>query len=199
MVPNLIHELPAVDERDRAVLRAFSDDAEATLAFQGIRRSLNLHPEKLSRALRRLEEAGAVSRTKDGYKLTEAGVRAVPVAERERTERLTVLDTMVPATVTAEAVVEHLKLKWFANLRWVGFTTHEEAVALRWVTEDGRKRVTATFSAGRLLVDVEGELADGVSDAIVGAQAIVAHISRAAARAPPEAEVVWPSAEMSGN
>jgi len=109
MVPNLIHELPAVDERDRAVLRAFSDDAEATLAFQGIRRSLNLHPEKLSRALRRLEEAGAVSRTKDGYKLTEAGVRAVPVAERARTERLTVLDTMVPATVTAEAVVEHCR------------------------------------------------------------------------------------------
>lgn len=199
MVPNLVSELPAVDERDRAVLKAFSDDAEATLAFQGIRRSLNLHPEKLSRALRRLEEAGAVSRTKDGYKLTEAGVRAVPAPERARTERLTVLDTMVPATVTAEAVVEHLKLKWFANLRWVGFTAHEEAVALRWVTEDGRKRVTATFSAGRLLVDVEGELADGVSDAIAGAQAIVAHITRAAARAPPEAAPVWPAAEMSGN
>lgn len=199
MVPNVFPELPSVDDRDRAVLKAFSDDAEATLAFQGIRRSLNLHPEKLSRALRRLEQAGAVSRTKDGYKLTEVGARAVPAPEQARTERLTILDTMVPPTVTAEAVVEHLKLKWFANLRWVGFTSHGDAVALRWVTEDGRKRVTATFSAGRLLVDVEGELADGVSDAIAGAQAIVAHITRAAARAPPEAVAQWPASKMSGS
>ncbi len=171
-----------VDDRDRAVLKAFADDADATLAFQGIRRSLNLHPEKLSRALRRLEEAGVIVHTKDGYKLTEAGVKAVPSADRPRSERLTVLDTMVPSTVTPEAVVEQLKLKWFASLRWVGFTAHGGAVVLRWVTDDGRKRVTATLNGGRLLVDVEGDLSNGVSDAIAGAQAIFAQIARAAAR-----------------
>lgn len=191
-------DLPPVDERDRAVLKAFADDADATLAFQGIRRSLNLHPEKLSRALRRLEEAGVISRTKDGYKLTEAGVRSVPAAERSRSERLTVMDTMVPATVSGEAVVEQLKLKWFANLRWVGFTAHDGVVALRWVTEDGRKRVTATVDGGRLLVDVEGDLSDGVTDALAGAQAIFAHIARAAARSPPVSETVseWQTAEI---
>ena len=174
----------SVDDRDRVVLQAFSGDASATLAFQGIRRSLNLHPEKLSRALRRLEEAGVLEHTKDGYKLTEAGMGAVPAPAGARTERLAVLDTMVPPTVSPHAVVEQLKLKWFANLRWVGFTEHDGTVALRWVTDDGRKRVTATITAGRLLVDVEGDLAGGVADAIAGAQAIFAHITRSASRQP---------------
>ena len=174
----------SVDDRDRAVLQAFAGDATATLAFQGIRRSLNLHPEKLSRALRRLAEAGVLEHTKDGYKLTEAGVRAVPAPQVPRSERLAVLDTMIPATVSPHAVVEQLKLKWFANLRWVGFTEHQGVVALRWVTDDGRKRVTATLDAGRLLVDVEGDLSGGVADAIAGAQAIFGHIARAASRGP---------------
>jgi DNA-binding Lrp family transcriptional regulator len=179
---------PQVDDRDRAVLKAFADDAEATLAFQGIRRSLNLHPEKLSRALRRLEEAGVIARTKDGYRLTEAGVREIPAVERPKVERLTVMDTMVPVSASVESVVEQLKLKWFSNLRWVGFTAHGGVAALRWVTEDGRKRVTATLNEGRLLIDVEGELTDGVRDAIAGAQAIFAHIIRAATRAPAAAD-----------
>lgn len=186
-------ELPAVDDRDRAVLKAFADDAEATLAFQGIRRSLNLHPEKLSRALRRLEGAGVIVHTKDGYKLTEAGIKAVPADERGTVERLTIMDTMVPALVSPEAVVEQLKLKWFSNLRWVGFASHNGVVALRWVTEDGRTRVTATLDQGRLVVDAEGALADGVGDAITGAQAIFAHIARAAAQSPmaPESGDAW--------
>jgi hypothetical protein len=177
-----------VDDRDRAVLQAFAEDAGATLAFQGIRRSLNLHPEKLSRALRRLEEAGVLEHTKDGYRLTEAGVQAVPAPAAPRSERLVVLDTMVPAAVTPAAVADQLKLKWFANLRWVGFTEHQGAVALRWVTDDGRKRITATFDAGRLSVDVEGDLAGGVADAIAGAQAIFAHVARAASRVPQGGE-----------
>jgi hypothetical protein len=185
--------LTSVDERDRAVLQAFSGDEGATLAFQGIRRSLNLHPEKLSRALRRLESAGVLEHTKDGYRLTEAGVQAVPAPAAPRSERLAVLDTMLPAAVAPAAVVDQLKLKWFANLRWVGFTEHEGAVALRWVTDDGRKRVTATINAGRLLVDVEGDLAGGVADAIAGAQAIFAHIARAASRVPSDdpAQAGW--------
>lgn len=198
MVTNLVADMPAVDDRDRAVLKAFAEDADATLAFQGIRRSLNLHPEKLSRALRRLEEAGVLAHTKDGYKLTEAGVKAVPATDAGASQRLTVMDTIVPATVSAEAVVEQLKLKWFSNLRWVGFATHGGVVALRWVTEDGRKRVTATLDGGRLLVDVEGDLSDGVGDAIAGAQSIFAHIARAAARGPAADDGAgeWAAAEI---
>lgn len=185
----------SVDDRDRVVLQAFAGDAQATLAFQGIRRSLNLHPEKLSRALRRLEEAGVLQHTKDGYKLTEAGVQAVPKAQASPLERVAVLDTMVPPTVSPQAVVEQLKLKWFSNLRWVGFTEHEGVVALRWVTDDGRKRVTATLNAGRLLVDVEGDLEGGVADAIAGSQAIFAHIARIASRQPAADESGAPWAQ----
>ena len=187
--PGSSMDLPAVDDRDREVLRAFSDDSAATLAFQGIRRSLNLHPEKLSRALRRLEEAGAVLRTKDGYRLTEAGVAVVPQPARAFSERLTVMDTMVPATATADVVVEQLKLKWFANLRWVGFTRDRDLVALRWVTDDGARRLTATLDGGRLMIDVEGDLSGGIEDALSGAQSIFAHIARASARPASVAEV----------
>jgi len=182
----------SVDERDREILRAFSDDADATLAFQGIRRSLNLHPEKLSRGLRRLEGAGVVQRTKDGYRLTEAGVAAVPPAQGAAGERLTVMDTMVGPTASAEGVVGQLKMKWFSNLRWVGFTQAEGAVALRWMTEDGSKRLTATLNDGRLLIDVEGDLSAGLSDALAGAQSIYSHILRAASRVQvAESEPAW--------
>jgi hypothetical protein len=173
----------ALDDRDREILRAFSDDAAATLAFQGIRRSLNLHPEKLSRGLKRLEGAGVLQRTKDGYRLTEAGVAAVPPPPQAAAERLTVMDTMVGPTAPAEAFVEQLKMKWFSNLRWVGFTQAGGAVALRWMTEDGDKRLTATLDGGRLLIDVEGDLTGGLQDALAGAQSIYSHILRAASRA----------------
>ncbi len=176
------YPMSSVDERDRDVLRAFSDDADATLAFQGIRRSLNLHPEKLSRALRRLAGAGVVRRTKDGYRLTEAGVAVVPPPERPAGERLTVMDTMIGPSASPEGIVEQLKLKWFSNLRWVGFTQAEGVVALRWMTDDGAKRLTATLDGGRLLIDVEGDLTVGFEDALSGAQLIYNHILRAAAR-----------------
>jgi hypothetical protein len=182
----------SLDDRDREILRAFADDAEATLAFQGIRRSLNLHPEKLSRGLRRLEGAGVVERTKDGYRLTEAGVAAVPHAGAPGGERLTVMDTMIAPTPSAEAVVEQLKMKWFSNLRWVGFTQTEGVVALRWMTEDGAKRLTATLNGGRLLIDVEGDLTGGLPDALAGAQSIYSHILRAASRTQlAQGESVW--------
>lgn len=172
----------SLDDRDREILRAFSDDADATLAFQGIRRSLGLHPEKLSRGLRRLEGAGVVEHTKDGYRLTDVGVAAVPPPKGGAGERLTVMDTVIGPTASADAVVEQLKMKWFSNLRWVGFTQADGVVALRWLTEDGNKRLTATLNDGRLLIDVEGDLTGGLPDALAGAQSIYTHILRAASR-----------------
>lgn len=184
--------MTALDDRDREILRAFSGDADATLAFQGIRRSLGLHPEKLSRGLRRLEGAGVVERTKDGYRLTEAGVAAVPPPRGGAGERLTVMETVIGPTASAEGIVDQLKMKWFANLRWVGFTQADGIVALRWMTEDGNKRLTATLDGGRLLIDVEGDLTGGLPDALAGAQSIYTHILRAASRTQlGEGEAAW--------
>jgi hypothetical protein len=63
--------LPRLDERVRGLLAEFP----GSVAFQGLRRTLGVHPESLTRALRRLERDGEIERTDEGYRLTVATAR----------------------------------------------------------------------------------------------------------------------------
>lgn len=60
--------LPRLDERVRGLLA----EIPGAVAFQGLRRTLGVHPESLTRALRRLERDGEIQRTNEGYRLVGA-------------------------------------------------------------------------------------------------------------------------------
>ncbi|MCI4317072.1 MAG: GntR family transcriptional regulator, partial [Thermoplasmata archaeon] len=60
---------PRLDDRVRELL----GNIGGRLAFNGLRRALGVHPESLTRALRRLEREGVVQRRADGYVLADPG------------------------------------------------------------------------------------------------------------------------------
>ena len=71
-VPPNDPEVLAIQETDQGIIRTLEADG-GTMAFQGLRRRMNIHQEKLSRALQRLEGDGYVQHTSKGYVLTEKG------------------------------------------------------------------------------------------------------------------------------
>src|SRR5438876_11811601 len=49
------------------VMEMLSMETDATYTFQGLKRRLGLHQEKLTRILRRLEDNNLVAKTEEGY------------------------------------------------------------------------------------------------------------------------------------
>ena len=49
-------------------MEMLSTETDATYTFQGLKRRLGLHQEKLTRILRRLEDNNLVAKTEEGYR-----------------------------------------------------------------------------------------------------------------------------------
>lgn len=124
------------------------------IAFSGLRRVLQAHPESLSRSLRRLEREGRVERSHDGYRAlgpNPSGARPVshelrPIAQVE----------LPPGTVS-ESVLGRLSGRWFGSLRWVGAVDDPKGRLLAWARRDGTGYVLLGIHRGVLRVYVRGE------------------------------------------
>lgn len=144
--------LPRLDERVRDLL----SEIPGAVAFQGLRRTLNVHPESLSRALRRLEREGAVERTGDGYRLANASpVASADVAPLSpspgthgplpRWDRSAAPHWSSPPQVElrlsrgedAAHLMQRLAGHWFGAFRWVGSYQEGRASTLLWVSRAG--------------------------------------------------------------
>src|SRR3989304_1426112 len=68
--PTAREEIEDLRENDREVLEFLSRDPGSLVGFQGIRRRLRIHPEKLSRALQRLPRDELVDRYARGYRVS---------------------------------------------------------------------------------------------------------------------------------
>ncbi len=128
-------------------------DFPGAITFAGLRRTLGIHPESLSRSLRRLERDGRLVRTEGGYRLAGASPApgAVPPVHgwfpREG-DRLAV-EVRLASEESAERVLGSLAGRWFGNYRWVGSYEGEERTTLVW---------TSSGHAGSLALVVEGSL-----------------------------------------
>jgi hypothetical protein len=138
---------PRVDDR---VVELLSERA-GRIAFSGLRRALGLHPEALTRALRRLEREGRVIHREDGYQLTERphGPRPVPAAR-------VVAEIALPAGTPREEILGRLAGRWFGDLRWVGLFEHPGDPWLVWSAGAGTGRVMLSVRGGTLKVLSEG-------------------------------------------
>ena len=128
-------DIMEIKEPDQGVIRTLEADG-GTMAFQGLRRRMNIHQEKLSRALQRLEEDGYVLHTSKGYLLTPKGSS---LAQRRLTETpkaySTILQSFLPGDISPSTMAHHLEGRWFNNLRWQGIKDEGDQIILRWVTE----------------------------------------------------------------
>lgn len=178
---------PVVPEREASVLAELAREPDGQVAFQGLKRSLDLHQQVLARTLKRLAKDGLVAKDRSGYRLTEQGFAAlcasdaVPARATPR-EVLSVVQAVLPPHVASKDVADRLERRWFKGLRWYGRTDGPGETTLTWVAPPsaasaGRgdalaaaagddARVVVRLSGGAVNVEIEmGE--DGAGFAAV--------------------------------
>jgi DNA-binding transcriptional ArsR family regulator len=139
-----------VDEAEAEVLKALSSAADGEFSFTGIKRTLGMHQEKLSRILKRLERYGLINRGEHGYRLSEKARRVV---SRERSRGYVLVDVKVNDEGLVLAGIVSLRGKWIEDLRWLGYGLENGAHTLRWVSQDGALTITLRYRVGRLRVE----------------------------------------------
>lgn len=126
---------PALALADRRVLSALAGDG--ALSFQGLRRLLGLHPQALSRILKRLREAGLVEEAEEGYRLaatpTLLGDGMLPALPVQQSAVLFSLVLEDPAL--AQRLRDALAGRWFGKLRWLGQARMGDVRVLAWIIE----------------------------------------------------------------
>jgi len=166
-----------LSDLDIDVLRTLRND-EGRVAFQGLRRRMNVHQERLSRSLQRLEEGGLVAKGPKGYVLTDRGLE---LAHRwfipSDSESTVILQSFLPSDLTPAQVTGRLEGKWFGDLRWLGAKDEPDGAVLRWVTEGTGVEVVLRVSWGKAIVETSATSQEGLWEAFVAAQRILGHLS----------------------
>lgn len=167
---------PGLRESDIEVLRSLGQ--EDALAFQGLKRKMHIHQEKLSRSLQRLEQGGLVAKTERGYALTEKGTEvASRWPSREARASMTILQSFMPGGVHPRLIARQLEGRWFGNLRWLGSKVTPEGAVLRWMTFDTGVEVRLRIEWGQVFVETDASDREGLIDAFLATQLIYAQLS----------------------
>ena len=130
------------------VMEMLSSESDATYSFQGMKRRLGLHQEKLTRILKRLEDDNLVIKTDGGYRVLRQPRRA----QRHEAYGAPVIRGQVPPGVDPETLMTRLKGRWFKNFRWLGYAGGAEGQSLYWISEDGRFQVKVQLTPSEFLV-----------------------------------------------
>jgi DNA-binding Lrp family transcriptional regulator len=123
------------------------------LAFNGLRRALQAHPESLQRALRRLERGGVVRRDPIGYSLADLGRAPTPAVRPTPAREVAVVE--LPPGTGVEEFLGRLAGRWVGSLRWVGLLDDPSDPRLVWAVPGMEGRVVAAVREGRLRISVE--------------------------------------------
>lgn len=140
---------PRLDDR---VVELLSEHA-GSIAFNGLRRTLGVHPESLTRALRRLERVGVVRRADGGYALREEGPdvlrpRPAPTARQ-------VASVALPPGFVPDDLLGQMAGRWFGQLRWVGIQESPGDGRLVWSVANTRGHVSLAIHHAALRVYVD--------------------------------------------
>ena len=150
-----------------------SAENDATYTFQGIKRKLGLHQEKLTRILRRLEDDNLVQKTDEGYKVTHHPRRARHTVEAEP-----VIQGQLPPGMDSQELLTKLKGRWFKNFRWIGYSNGQNGPSLYWITEDNRFQVKVELSPLEILVWSQPTSAKETSSPVSAGYELFDRISR---------------------
>jgi DNA-binding MarR family transcriptional regulator len=162
---------------DLQILRMLTGDGQATLAFQGLRKRMGIHQEKLSRALRRLEEDGLVQKTPHGYTITPRGSLLAQEWLPSNGGTFTpLLEARLPGDVSPEQVAVKVRGRWFGNLRWLGTVEAPGRTVLRWITESKGAEVRLVVEWGRINIDTDADEGPELSEAFEAAQILFSHL-----------------------
>ena len=176
-------EMQDLRESDREVLELLGNEPASAVGFQGLKRRLHLHPEKLSRALRRLERDDLVEKTELGYRIGErARDLLTPTAMKPAIPSVPILQTFLPPEVDLQELATYLRGKWFGPLRWYGLMETPEELTLSWLSEDDAIQIDARLRTGALSIDAHFSEASLFPAATMAAHELFQHIAQAYGR-----------------
>jgi len=171
-------ELPDLRDNDRIVLEFLGGQANSSLGFQGIRRRLGIHHEKLSRALQRLRQDDLVEKTDLGYRISSRAVSLLsPTALRPVAQRRPLLRTFLPPDANLRELAQTMRGSWFGPLHWYGLAETPEEIVLSWVSDDGAFQVDARVRTGALSIEGSVEDPSVWSRALMAAHELFRHLS----------------------
>lgn len=140
-------------EVDEKVMKLLASDAVTNFSFQGMKRSLKVHQEKLSRSLSRLVATGFVGRADGGYAITQKGMKVVRPST-STIQSITVASSYLPHDIDADAAPAALKGKWFNGVRWLGSSPSSQGTDLKWVSDDGETQIRVSLRERMLEVSL---------------------------------------------
>jgi len=169
---------PVVTSRESDVLSLIGTEELTLFTFDGLKRRLGLHPETLSRILSRLEEAGAIRKEVNGYKVTPK-ITKLKFKETYREEpHVPLLQTYLPSSIQVQQLIVNLRGKWFGSLRWFGISEDDRGVILKWVTEDGGIQINAVIEDSTLTIEAKFLRDDSLNRALNASYQLITYIGK---------------------
>ena len=170
-------------ESDREVLELLRQEPSLAVGFQGLRRRLRIHPERLSRALQRLARDDLVEKTDLGYRVTLRALSVLsPTAIRPASASVPILQTFLPPEVDLHRLASALRGSWTESLRWYGLTETPDELTLSWVTDDDAFQIDARVRTGALSLEAHVSEPSKFYAAIIAAHELFRHIASAYSR-----------------
>lgn len=157
-----------LSQTDRQVYE-FMLNSGLRVSFQGLKRSLRIHQESLSRSLKRLMELGLVSKVGDEYVVEQAPAESA-------SDWYVVIESVLPYNVSHQAVAAAMKEKWFRELRWLGSST--DGRRLVWISDDGSIKIMVRFLDNEVVVETDAYMGEKLTRAIRLAHTVFEHLSK---------------------
>lgn len=171
----------AVSGRDAEILNFLEQEELQHFSFDGLQRSLQMHPETLSRSLTRLEEDAHIQKTPDGYRLLRHGAHPAQLSERHTIQ---LAQTLLPTQTTPSTLLQQLKGRWFGQLRWLGYSQNRTSLTLKWTTTDGRIHLHAKQEGPLLTLQASLQEETPLDEAVQVAHQLLSQLSTTYAHQP---------------
>lgn len=169
-----------LDEREREVLKFLLSEQNAYYSFQGLRRRLGFHQETLARTLKRLEEAHAIERSPQGYKVRSSGTSYSFNVHTNQTISKPIIDAYLPSEIDVTVLFQKLKGRWFSNFRWLGYSRDGDQLAMSWISEDGQMQLQARIGGGKIVIAADSLVNNEESGQVAAAYQLFEHVSKIA-------------------
>ncbi len=164
--------------RDTGVIQAIMEEGLTVFTFDGLKRLVGLHQEKLSRIIDRLEEEGFVEKVPEGYRITARGNVAIARPMGSVQPAMPIVQSLLPRDVDLENMLSQLKGRWFGKLRWLGYAKNDDGIILKWIAEEEGFQIDAKFTDNYLSIDAKIAEAGKTSEAVKAAHLLLGHVSR---------------------
>jgi len=164
--------------RDTGVIQAIMEEGLTVFTFDGLKRLVGLHQEKLSRIIDRLEEEGFVEQVTEGYRITARGNVVVARPMGSVQPAMPIVQSLLPRDVDLESILSQLKGRWFGKLRWLGYAKNDDGIVLKWIAEEDGFQIDAKFTDNYLSIDAKIAEAGKTSEAVKAAHLLLGHVSR---------------------